>query len=223
MLHMYFVQHWFNLANQACKEALLDSTPLRRFVGIDLERERVPDGTRQLKCRRLLETHKPSEALFAKVSQVQQSRRLKAGTDTIVHATLISARSSTKNAPKRRDPEMHRTRKGRQWYFGMKLHIGVVSHTGLAHRAVVTTAKGTTSTPPPELLHGDERHVWGDSAHAREGRDVAEIERSKHRNKYEVRAWVEHVLAVVNDDGASPKCIAVAWPRTPRACLWPWA
>jgi IS5 family transposase len=119
MLRMYFVQHWFNLADEACEEALLDSTALRCFVGIDLGRERVPDGTTLLKFRRRLQQHKLGEALFAKVGEVLQARGLKVGTGTIVDATIIAAPSSTKNADKARDPEMHQTRKGQQWYFGM--------------------------------------------------------------------------------------------------------
>ena len=135
MLRMYFVQHWFNLAEVACEDALLDSTALRRFVGVDLGRERVPDATTLLKFRRRLEDHKLGEALFAKVGEVLQASGLKVGTGTIVDATIIGAPSSTKNAEKKRDPGMHQTRKGQQWHFGMKLHIGVDSKTGLAHSA----------------------------------------------------------------------------------------
>ncbi len=163
---MYFVQHWFNLADAACEDALLDSTALRRFVGIDLGRERVPDATTLLKFRRLLEKHKLGEALFAKVGAGAAGHGLKVGTGTIVDATIIGAPSSTKNADKERDPEMHQTRKGKQWYFGMKLHIGVDSKTGLAHSAVVTAANVHDKHPLPELLHGDEQRVYGDSAYA---------------------------------------------------------
>ena len=115
MVRMLFVQHWFNLADEACEEALYDSASLRSFVGIDLGRERVPDATTLLKFRRLLEAHKLGEKLFAKVGEVLQSRGLKVGTGTIVDATIIGAPSSTKNADKKRDPEMHQTQKGRQW------------------------------------------------------------------------------------------------------------
>ena len=218
MLRMYFVQHWFNLADEACEEALLDSTALRRFVGIDLGRERVPDGTTLLKFRRLLEQHKLGEALFAKVGEVLQARGLKVGTGTIVDATIIGAPSSTKNAGKQRDPEMHQTRKGQQWYFGMKMHIGVDSRTGLAHSAVVTAANVHDKHPLPDLLHGNEQRVYGDSAYAsqkaligskapkakdftnqrvRRGGEIDEAERSRNHNKSKVRARVEHVFAVV--------------------------
>jgi IS5 family transposase len=220
MLRMYFVQHWFNLADVACEDALLDSTALRRFVGIDLGRERVPDATTLLKFRRLLETHKLGEALFAKVGEVLQARGVKVGTGTIVDATIIGAPSSTKNADKQRDPEMHQTRKGQQWYFGMKMHIGVDSQTGLVHSAVVTPANTHDKHPLPDLLHGNEQRVYGDSAYAsqkeliaskapqakdftnqrvRKHKDgeVDEVERAKNRNKSKIRARVEHVFGVV--------------------------
>lgn len=218
MLRMYFVQHWFNLADEACEEALLDSPALRRFVGIGLGRERVPDGTTLLKFRRLLEAHKLGEQLFATVGQTLQARGLEVGTGTIVDATIIGAPSSTKNADKARDPEMHQTRKGQQWYFGMKMHIGVDSRTGLAHSAVVTAANVHDKHPLPDLLHGNEQRVYGDSAYAsqkalieskapqardftnqrvRKGGEIDEAERSKNRNKSRVRARVEHVFAVV--------------------------
>ena len=115
MLQMYFVRHWFNLADEAGEEALLDSTALGCFVGIDLGRERVPDGTTLLKFRRLLEMHELGEQRFATVGQLLQARGLKVGAGTIADATIIGARSSTKNANKARDPDMHRTRKGQQW------------------------------------------------------------------------------------------------------------
>jgi transposase, IS5 family len=219
MLRMHFVQHWFNLADDACEEALLDSASLRRFVGIDLGRERVPDGTTLLKFRRLLNDHKLGQQLFAKVGEVLQSRGLKVGTGTIVDATIIGAPSSTKNADKTRDPEMHQTRKGQQWYFGMKLHIGVDSQTGLAHSAVVTAANVHDKHPLPDLLHGNEQRVYGDSAYASQkeliagkapkakdftnervrnrGGEVDEAKRAKNRNKSRIRARVEHVFGVV--------------------------
>jgi IS5 family transposase len=218
MLRMYFVQHWFNLADEACEEALLDSVALRRFVGIDLGRERVPDGTTLLKFRRRLEENELGAALFAKVGQVLQDKGLKVGTGTIVDATIIAAPPSTKNAERERDPEMHQTRKGQQWHFGMKLHIGVDSKTGLAHSAVVTAANVHDKHPLPQLLHGGEEEVYGDSAYASQqelieskapmAQDrtnqrvvgsgvVAELERIVNRIKSKVRSRVEHVFAVV--------------------------
>ena len=218
MLRIHFIQHWFNLADLACEEALYDSASLRRFVGIDLGREPVPDATTMLKFRRLLNEHKLGEALFARVGQELQARGIKIHTGTIVDATIIGAPSSTKNADKARDPEMHQTKKGQQWYFGMKLHIGVDSRSGLAHSAVVTAANVHDKHPLPDLLHGEERRVYGDSAyqsqkelihskapHARDftnertrrAGEVDEAKRAKNRNKSRIRARVEHVFAVL--------------------------
>jgi transposase, IS5 family len=219
MLRIHFIQHWFNLADLSCEEALYDSASLRRFVGIDLGREPVPDSTTITNFRKLLNENKLGEALFAKVGQELQARGFKVNTGTIVDATIIGAPSSTKNANKARDPEMHQTRKGQQWYFGMKLHIGVDSQSGLAHSAVVTAANIHDKYPLPDLLHGNEQRVYGDSAYAsqktliaskapkardftnqrtrRTGGVVDEVERGKNRNKSKIRARVEHVFGVV--------------------------
>ena len=218
MLRIHFIQHWFNLADLSCEEAFYDSASLRRFAGIDLGREAVPDATTMLKFRKLLNEHKLGEALFAKVGHELQARGLKVNTGTIVDATIIGAPSSTKNADKARDPEMHQTRKGKQWYFGMKLHIGVDSQSGLAHSAVVTAANVHDKHPLPHLLHGSEQRVYGDSAYAsqkalirgkapqakdftnqrvkRKG-EIDEVARAKNRSKSSIRARVEHVFGVV--------------------------
>lgn len=219
MLRIHFIQHWFNLADFACEEALYDSASLRRFVGIDLGCEPVPDATTLLKFRHLLEEHKLAEQLFAEVGRVLQAAGMTVRTGTIVDATIINAPSSTKNREKQRDPEMHQTKKGQQWYFGMKLHIGVDSQSGLAPSAVVTPANVHDKHPLPQLLHGREKRYYGDSAYAsqkklahskapqardftnkrtkKRGGEVDEIERGKNRNKSAIRARVEHVFAVV--------------------------
>ena len=218
MLRIHFIQHWFNLADLACEEALYDSASLRRFVGIDLGREPVPDSTTITKFRKLLNDNKLGEALFTQVGRELQARGFKVNTGTIVDATIIGAPSSTKNADKARDPEMHQTRKGQQWYFGMKLHIGVDSQSGLAHSAVVTAANVHDKHPLPDLLHGNEQRVYGDSAYASQkvliaakapsAKDftnqrtryagiVDEAVRAKNRNKSKIRSRVEHVFGVV--------------------------
>ena len=187
-------------------------------MGIDLGRERVPDATTLLKFRRLLEKHKLGEAMFAKVGQVLQEQGLRVGSGTIVDATIIAAPSSTKNVSGERDPEMHQTRKGQQWYFGMKLHIGVDAETGLAHSAVVTAANVHDKHPLPDLLHGQETSVWGDSAYAsqqeliaskaphacdmtnqrvRKGSLSPDLDQQINRLKSQVRSRVEHMFAVV--------------------------
>ncbi len=218
MLRIHFIQHWFNLADFACEEALYDSVSLRRFVGIDLGCESVPDATTMLKFRHLLEQHKLAEQLFTEVGRVLSSSGMSLKTGTIVDATIIAAPSSTKNSEKQRDPEMRQTRKGKQWYFGMKLHIGVDSQSGLTHSAVVTSANVHDKHPLHKLLHGREKRVYGDSAYAsqkklilskapgakdftnqrtRKSGEIDEVERGKNRNKSKIRARVEHVFAVV--------------------------
>jgi IS5 family transposase len=218
MLRIHFIQHWFNLADFACEEALYDSVSLRRFVGIDLGCEAVPDATTLLKFRHLLEQHKLAEQIFAEVGRVLQGSGMSLKTGTIVDATIINAPSSTKNRKQERDPEMHQTRKGKQWYFGMKLHIGVDSQSGLTHSAVVTSANVHDKHPLPDLLHGEEKRVYGDSAYASQkdlilskapnakdftnqrtckSGEVDEIARGKNRNKSKIRSRVEHVFAVV--------------------------
>jgi IS5 family transposase len=218
MLRIHFIQHWFNLADLACEEALYDSASLRRFVGIDLGREPVPDSTTITKFRKLLNDNKLGEALFAQVGKELQARGFKVNTGTIVDATIIAAPSSTKNADKARDPEMHQTRKGQQWHFGMKLHIGVDSQSGLTHSAVVTAANVHDKHPLPDLLHGNEQRVYGDSAYASQKALIAgkapsakdftnqrtrhagiidEAVRAKNRNKSKIRSRVEHVFGVV--------------------------
>lgn len=179
----------------------------------------MPDASTLLKFRRLLNEHKLGEKLFAKIDEILQQSGFKLKTGTIVDATIIGAPSSTMNADNARDPEMHQIRKGNQWYFGMKLHIGVDSRTGLAHSAVVTAANVHDKHALPDLLHGNEQRVYGDSAYSgqkeliagkaprakdftngrvRNGRgQVDEAKRAKNRNKSRIRARVEHVFCVV--------------------------
>lgn len=218
MLRIHFIQHWFNLADFACEEALYDSLSLRRFAGIDLGCEAVPDATTLLKFRRLLEEHQLGARLFAEAGRVLQDKGMSVKTGTIADATIINAPSSTKNKDKQRDPEMHQTKKGQQWYFGMKLHIGVDSQSGLAHSAAVTPANVHDKHALPHLLHGREKRVYGDNAYAsqkalirskapqakdftnarvRKDGEVNEAKRAKNRNKSRIRARVEHVFAVV--------------------------
>ena len=129
MLRMCFIANWFNLADEACEDALYDTAAFRDFCQIDLGREGVPDATSLLNFRHLLEQHELGAALFTKVGEMLQASGMKLSGGTIVDATIIAAPSSTKNQDKARDPEMHQTKKGNQWYFGMKAHIGVDSKT----------------------------------------------------------------------------------------------
>ncbi len=218
MLRMYFLQHWFNLSDPGVEEALYNSLTMRQFVGIDLGRERAPDETTVCRFRHLLERHDLGSRLFEAVHRHLEAKGLKISTGTIVDATIINAPSSTKNADKARDPDMHQTKKGNQWYFGMKAHIGVDSRTKLIHTAVATAANVADCEILPDLLHGEERRVWGDQAyrgqtgvikaHAPNAKDftnrryrhrgvVDEAERAKNRTKSKVRAKVEHAFGVI--------------------------
>src|SRR5690606_29596577 len=140
MLRIYFLQHWFNLSDPAVEEALYDSASMRAFVNIDLGRESAPDETTVCKFRHLLEKHRLGDQLFAATGKYLQGRGLMVSHGTIVDATIIDAPSSTKNADKARDPEMHQAKKGNEWYFGMKAHIGVDSRNKLIHSVAVTAA-----------------------------------------------------------------------------------
>ena len=218
MLRIYFLQHWFNLSDPAVEEALYDSSAMRAFVGIDLGCEPVPDETTVCKFRHLLESHELGRGLFEQVARHLQARGLKVASGTIVDATIINAPSSTKNQSGERDPEMKQTKKGNQWYFGMKAHIGVDSKTKLIHSVVATPANVHDSQVLGHLLHGAETRVWGDSAYvgqtevirrvAPKARDftqakasrnqaLSDVERAKNRNKSKVRAKGEHPFLVI--------------------------
>jgi transposase, IS5 family len=218
MLRIYFLQQWFNLSDPAVEEALYDSAVMRQFAGIDLGNEPVPDETTVCKFRHLLEEHQLGGEILETVNLYLQSRGVRISSGTIVDATIIHAPSSTKNQEEKRDPEMHQTRKGKQWYFGMKAHVGVDSKTKVVHTVVATAAHVADSTVLPDLLHGEETHVWGDQAYRGQtevihecsprAKDctnkryrykdrIDEVEREKNRTKSKVRSKVEHVFAVL--------------------------
>lgn len=220
MLRIYFLQLWFNLSDPAVEEALYDSVSMRRFAGIDLGVESVPDETTVCKFRHLLERHQLGKTLLRAVNDHLQRSGIKISKGTIVDATIIGAPSSTKNQDGKRDPEMHQTAKGQQWYFGMKAHIGVDSKTKLVHTVLASAANVADRDALPYLLHGQETRVWGDQgyqgqtavirARAPRARDftnrryryhgtINEIEKAKNRNKSRVRAKVEHVFGVIKN------------------------
>lgn len=213
MLRMYFVAHWFNLADEACEDALYDIAAFRDFCRIDLGREGVPDATSLLGFRHLLEERKLGAAIFSKVGELLQANGLRLSGGTIVDATIIAAPSSTKNADRARDPELHQTKKGNQWHFGMKVHIGADSKSGLVHSASVTPANVHDSQELPRLLHGNETRLYGDSAYtgqkevlkeiapnakdftnkrARRNQPLSDADKETNRRKSQVRAKVEH-------------------------------
>ena len=218
MLRIYFLQQWFNLSDPAVEETLYDSGVMRGFAGIDLGREPAPDETTVCKFRHLLEEHGLGGQMLEAVNAHLRQKGVRITPGTIVDATIIHAPSSTKNREQKRDPEMHPTKKGKQWYFGMKAPVGVDSKTKLIHAAVVTPANVADARVLPELLHGEETRVWGDQAYrgqsqvihqwAPRAQDcthrryrykdcVDEAERARNRSKSRVRSKVEHVFGVM--------------------------
>ena len=164
MLRIYFLQQWFNLSDPQAEEAIYDSESMRRFARVELGDEVVPDESTILRFRHLLEQHGLTHGIFDAVADLLEARRLLLRSGTIVDATIIAAPSSTKNASASRDPEMKQTRKGRNWHFGMKLHIGA-DKRGIVHTVRATAASVADSTQLPDLLHGQEREVFGDQAY----------------------------------------------------------
>ena len=218
MLRVRCLQQWFNLSDPTVEEALYDSRAMRQFVGIDLGREPVTDETTICTFRHLLEVHELGKHLFARIGEYLTKQGLQVNSGTIVDATIISAPRSTKNQTKERDPEMHQTKKGNQWDFGMKAPIGVDSQTKIIHSVAATATNVHDSQVLPELLHGQETRVWGDSASsghravirqhapkaksfiqakAHRHRPLTEEERTKNRTKSKVRAKVAHAFLVI--------------------------
>src|SRR6201988_3918396 len=167
MLRIYFLQQWFNLSAPQAEDAIYDSESMRRFARVELGDEVVPDESTILRFRHLLEKHGLTQAIFNSITGLLEERRLFLLSGTIVDATIIAAPSSTKNASATRDPEMKQTRKGRNWHFGMKLHIGA-DKRGIVHTVRATHAAVADVTQLPELLHGAEREVFGDQAYWKE-------------------------------------------------------
>lgn len=233
MLRMYLCQNCLGLSDEGIEDAIVDSIAVRRFVGVDLIERQPPDATTLLKFRRLLERHDMPARIFALIREHlgQQGLILREG--TIVDATLIAAPPSTKNTEHKRDAQMHQTKKGNQWYFGMKAHIGVDAQTGLAHSMVTTAANESDVSQTHRLLHGEEKHVHADAgyqgAKKREAlKDcTAEFVVARRRSTYKkldeadpvrklieqaehakasIRAKVEHVFNVVKNLFRHRKC-----------------
>src|SRR6266404_6781501 len=218
MLRTYFVQQWFNLSDPGVEEALYESVVLRRFVGVDLGVAPAPDETTICRCRHLLEKHDLGGLMLEAVNVHLEARGIRIATGTIVDATIIHAPSSTKNRSGERDPEMHQTRKGKQWFFGLKAHIGVDSKQGIVHSVCTSAASVADQHMLPDLLHGEERKVWGDGAYQGQGEAIRraapqaqdmtsrrvryknfvdEIQKAKNRVKARVRAKVEHPFRIL--------------------------
>ena len=177
MLRIYFMQQWYGLSDPGMEDTLYDSESMRRFADIDLEVDAVPDETTILNFRHLLERHNLTKKIFEKTQLYLTEKGLLLREGTIVDATIISAPSSTKNRDNTRDKEMRQTKKGNQWYFGMKAHVGTDTGRGLAHSVVVTDAAVHDSRVMDALLHGEEVVVYGDKAYASDGK----------KNEYEAK------------------------------------
>ncbi|MGQ0646786.1 MAG: IS5 family transposase [Gemmatimonadaceae bacterium] len=181
MLRVYFLQQWFDLSDPAAEDALYDSEAMRQFARVELGEDAVPDETTILRFRHLLEQHQLTEQLFAAVRGLLETQGLLLKAGTIVDATILHAPSSTKNATDTRDPEMHQTRKGKTWYFGMKVHVGT-DRRGIVHSLVTTDAAQADIQQLPHLLHGEERVLYGDQAYWCEGdRQAAEAAGVRYR------------------------------------------
>lgn len=220
MLRIYFMQQWFQLSDPGMEDSLYDSESMRRFARIELGETAVPDETTILNFRHLLEEHNLTRRLFEVVNEYLEKMGLLLREGTIVDATIINAPSSTKNKEKKRDPEMKQTKKGNQWYFGMKAHVGSDSESGLAHSITHTPANVHDSQEMERLVHGEEEEIYGDQAYsdkkkradfeargvkwnvsrrAGPGQELSLRDRLRNRKMSRVRAKGEHLFGVVKN------------------------
>ena len=224
MLRVHFIQQWFNLSDPAMEEALYDMALFREFVGLDAGEDNLPDESTILRFRHLLESHDLSLQILATVNATLAAKGLLLKSGTVVDATLIAAPSSTKNSSGERDPEMHQTKKGNQWHFGMKAHIGVDADSGLVHTVLGTAANVNDVTQTHALVHGEETDVFADAGYQGVGKrqETQDIEVNWHvamrpgkrkvldkstpmgaiqdqleRAKARIRAKVEHPFRVI--------------------------
>lgn len=217
LLRIYFLQQWFNLSDPQAEDSIYDSESMRRFAGVELGDDAIPDETTILRFRHLLEKHALTEAIFGEINGLLVEKRLLLKSGTIVDATIISAPSSTKNARRERDPEMRQAKKRNTWFFGMKLHVGT-DRRGIVHSLATTDAAQADITQMPALLHGEEREVYGDRAYWSEAqrqefqkrgvryrinrrthwsRPLGEHWRKINRSRSRIRARGEHPFHVV--------------------------
>jgi IS5 family transposase len=218
MLRMYLVQQWFNLSDQAAEDELIDSISMRDFAHVDLGEGPPPDATTLCKFRHILEENNLAPKMLRLINKHLKNHGVKVSQGTIVDATIIHAPSSTKNDSGMRDPEMHQTKKGNEWFFGMKAHIGIDSASKMVHSFAATAANVHDGNVLPSLLRGSETCVWGDAAyrgkksvirtaapgardftarHSFRSKFMTDRERETHSNKSRVRSKVEHVFFVV--------------------------
>jgi IS5 family transposase len=218
MLRIYCLQQWYNLSDPGAEEALYDIQSMRAFCGLELGHDTIPDETTILNFRHLLERHDLTKAVFEAVAEHLEARGEMLRGGTIVDATLIAASPSTKNKAERRDPEMTSSKKGNQWYFGMKAHVGVDAKSGLVHTAGVTTGKVHDAKVMDRLIREDDAAVYGDKGYtndekkraaeaagvlwavkekAKPGRALTKQQRARNRRFGKIRAKVEHVFRVL--------------------------
>ena len=218
MLRIYFLQQWYQLSDPGAEEALYDIQSMRAFAGLELGRDAVPDETTILNFRHLLERHELTKALFEAVSEHLEDKGALLRGGTIMDATLIAASPSTKNKSGKRDPEMSQSKKGNQWYFGIKAHVGVDARSGLVHTAGVTTGKTHDAKVMDNLIREDDRAVFADKGYVNEkkkraarragvywgvkdqrkpGRQLSSSQRKRNRRNGSVRAKVEHIFRVL--------------------------
>lgn len=217
MLRIYFLQQWFDLSDPAAEDAIYDSESMRRFARVELGEDTVPDESTILRFRHLLEEHDLTKAIFEEIGALLEEKGLILKQGTIVDATILSAPASTKNRTQSRDPEMRQTKKGNNWYFGMKVHVGT-DKRGTVHSLTTTHAAEADLNQLPQLLHGEERELYGDRAYWRQADREAftrrgvryRVNRRGHRNapipghwreinrsRSRVRSRVEHGFHVV--------------------------
>lgn len=218
MLRIHFLQQWYSLSDPAAEEALYDMESMRRFAGVELGSDPIPDETTILNFRRLLEREQLTGRLFEEVRDFLEEKKLLLRGGTILDATLISAPSSTKNPANRRDPEMSSTRKGNQWHFGLKAHIGVDAHSGLIHTVGTTTASVPDVRVATNLIREDDQAVFGDKGYVHEtlkkaarsarvywavmekrkpGKALSSSQKKRNRKHAKIRAKVEHPFRVI--------------------------
>jgi len=217
MLRIYLLQIWFDLSDPQAEDAIYDSESMRRFAGVELSDDVVPDETTILRFRHLLENHRLTEAMFEKINGMLEARGLLLRSGTIVDATMIAAPSSTKNSTNSRDPEMRQAKKGNTWHFGMKVHVGT-DRRGVVHSLVTTHAAAADITQMESLLHGEEREVFGDQAYWKEAdrqrfraqgvryrvnrrgthhRPLTEHQKTINQSRSRTRARGEHAFRIV--------------------------
>lgn len=219
MLRIYLMQQWFTLSDPMMEDALYEVESMRRFAGLELCEDRLPDETTILNFRHLLERHRLTDGLFAAVNEHLRTQGLQISKGTMVDATLIAAPPSTKNAEETRDPEMRQTRKGNQWYFGMKIHVGADVNSGTAHTVTVTAANEADITQLPALLRDSDEVIFGDAgydsdSYKRGSRalglqwkvnakrkpghgNLSTRQRRRNRQQSKIRARVEHLFRII--------------------------